>query len=107
MPSTLNGTNLCVQEFWDVLLLYYVQSSGDLPSHCDGCGTAFSIWHALECKTGGLIILQHNKITKELCDLASKVLMAPSAILNKLMMVHPRGIASEDTNNAEDPKSPI
>jgi hypothetical protein len=79
MPSTLNGTKLSAQEFRDTLLLRHERTPGDLPSHCDGCGAKFDVRHALECKVGGLIILRHNEINEELCDLASKAL-APSAI---------------------------
>jgi hypothetical protein len=60
MLSTLNDTELTSQEFWDALLL------------C--CGTKFCVRHALECKVGGLIMLRHNEINKELCNLASKAL---------------------------------
>jgi hypothetical protein len=42
----------------------------------------FSIRHALECKTGGLLISRHNKIRDELSDLASKAL-SPSAVRNE------------------------
>jgi hypothetical protein len=57
MLSTLNGTELSPQEFWDSLHLCYVRTPGDLPTHCNGCDTKFSIRHALKCKVGGLIIM--------------------------------------------------
>jgi hypothetical protein len=57
LPSTINGTKLSAQEFQDAILLQYAWSPGDLPSQYDGCNTALSVHHALECKTGGLIIL--------------------------------------------------
>ena len=71
-PSTVNGTELSAQEFRDALLLRYARSPPDLPSHCDGCLQKFSVRHALECKTGGLVICRHNEIRDELIDLASK-----------------------------------
>ncbi len=79
MPSTLNGTELSAQEFRDALLLRHARTPGDLPSHCDGCGAKFDVRHALGCKVGGLVILRHNEINEELCDLASKALV-PSAV---------------------------
>jgi hypothetical protein len=103
MPSTLDGTELLAQEFRDTLLLRHARTPGDLPSHCDGCGTKFNVRHALECKVGGLVILQHNKINKELCDLASKAL-APSAVRVE-PMIHSRRTAGE--TKAKEPKPPV
>jgi hypothetical protein len=78
LPSTVNGTELSAAEFRDALLLRYARSPPDLPSQCDGCLQKFSIRHALECKTGGLVI----EIQDELSDLASKAL-SPSAVRNE------------------------
>jgi hypothetical protein len=103
-PSTLNGTELSVQEFGDTLLLHHVQIPGDLPSHCDGCGVKFGVRHTLECKRGGLISLQHNEINDELCNLTSKA-VAPSAV-HVEPMIHSRCTAGE-TNTAPDPKPPV
>jgi hypothetical protein len=47
---------------------------------CDGCHQKFSMWHALECKKGGLVISRFNDIRDELSDLASKALLSPSAV---------------------------
>jgi hypothetical protein len=103
MPSTLNGTELSAQEFRDALLLRHARTPGDLPSHCDGCGAKFDVRHALGCKKGGLVILRHNEINEELCDLASKALV-PSAVRVEPMIQTRR--AAEGTT-APDPKSPV
>jgi hypothetical protein len=79
LPSTLNGTEISATEFRDALLLRYARYPPDLPSHCDGCLQKFSVRHALECKTGNLVISRHNKIRDELSDLASKAL-SPSSV---------------------------
>jgi hypothetical protein len=78
MPSTLNGTELLAQEFRDALL-------------------------PRQCKVGGLVILRHDKISEELCDLASKAL-APSAICVE-PMIHSRRTAEE--TKAKEPKPPV
>jgi hypothetical protein len=105
MPSTLNGTELLAQEFRDALLLCHVRIPGDLPLHCDGCGDKFDVRHALECKVGGLVILRHNEINEELlCDLASKALLAPSAVRVE-PMIHSRRTAEE--TKAKEPKPPV
>jgi hypothetical protein len=103
MPSTLNGTELLAQEFRDALLPRHARTPGDLPSHCDGCGAKSDVRHALECKVGGLVILRHDKISEELCDLASKAL-APSAICVE-PMIHSRRTAEE--TKAKEPKPPV
>jgi hypothetical protein len=103
MPSTLNGTERSAQEFRDALLLRHARIPGDLPSHCDGYGAKFDVCHALECKVGGLVILQHNEINEELCDLVSKVL-APSAVRVE-PMIHSRRTAEE--TKAKEPKPPV
>ena len=48
LSSTFNDTELGVQEWRDSLFVGYGIEPPDLPSHCDGCGAAFSICHALE-----------------------------------------------------------
>jgi hypothetical protein len=52
---------------------------------------------------GGLIILRHNELNEELCDLASKALV-PSAVRVEPMILTRR--AAEGTT-ALDPKSPV
>jgi hypothetical protein len=52
---------------------------------------------------GGLVILRHNEINEELCDLASKAL-APSAVRVK-RMIHSRRTAEE--TKAKVPKPPV
>ena len=78
-PSTVNGTELSAQEFRDSLLLRYARTPADLPTHCDGCAQKFSVRHALECKSGGLVISRHNEIRDKLVDLASRA-FTPSAV---------------------------
>jgi hypothetical protein len=47
---TLIGTELLAQEFRDALLLCHARTPGDLPLHCDGCGTKFDMHHTLSAK---------------------------------------------------------
>ena len=80
IPSTVNGTELSAQEFRDNLCMRYARSPGDLPKHCDGCiskhreHNPFTMRHALQCKTGGLITVRHDEIAGELMDWAAKAL---------------------------------
>ena len=72
ISSTINGTELGLQELIDYIFLCYGIDPPDLPSHCDDCGLAFSICHALDCKKGGLITTRHNKIRDGVADLSGK-----------------------------------
>jgi hypothetical protein len=102
MPSTLNGTELSAQEFRDALLLRHARTPGDLPSICDGCGAKFDVRHALGCKKGGLVILRHNEINEELCDLASKALV-PSAVRVEPMIQTKRTAEGSSSPEAKPP----
>ena len=41
-----------------------------MPPTCDGCGAAFILSHALDCRKGGLVVRRHNEIHDALGDLA-------------------------------------
>jgi hypothetical protein len=71
-PSTINGTDLWAQEFHDALSIQYGEAPPDLRASCDGCGTPFTLQHALRCKCGGLVIFRHNEIKDELVHMSAK-----------------------------------
>ena len=81
LPSTINGTELESQEWMDSLFLCYKIEPPDLADHCDGCGAAFNICHALDCNKEGLIISCHNDLHDGIADLASKV-VTPTHVCN-------------------------
>jgi hypothetical protein len=101
LPSTVNGMELSAPEFRDAFLLRYARCPPDLPSHCDGCLQKFSVWHALECKTGGLVIFRHNEIRDELSDLATKAL-SPSAVRDEPLIHHSHSSKSESVGVTKD-----
>jgi len=101
MPSIVNGTELSRQEWRDSLLLRYSLSPLDLPSKCDGCGGEFSINHAHSCKHGGLVILRHDEIKRELIDLSSMALR-PTAVRDEpLITPVPNQQTSQRTMNQQ------
>ena len=79
LPSTTNENKLGAQECRDSLFLRYGINPPDLPEHCDGCGAAFDICHALGCKKGGLIMARHNGLRDGVTELASKA-FAPTHV---------------------------
>ena len=64
IPATLNGTRLSCEEFRDNLRLRYEMTPENLQERCDGCGSKFSVGHALDCKCGGLVMVRHNDVTR-------------------------------------------
>ena len=60
-PSFDHGTVLHKGEFVDACYIRYGWTLLDLPVTC-ACGTASSVQHALDCKLGGLRIIQHNEV---------------------------------------------
>ena len=44
-----------------------------VPECCDGCGSAFDLTHALDCRKGGLVIQRHNEIRDAIADVSSMV----------------------------------
>ena len=68
----MNETELGDQEWCDDILLWYVLDPPDLPKYCDGCNDKFTIFHALNCKRGGLVVVRHNNIQDRVIELAFK-----------------------------------
>ena len=65
--------DLTAQEFRDDLALHYRKPLLNVPSNCNGCGSPFSLDHALICRKGGLIIQWHNEVRDAVGDLAALV----------------------------------
>ena len=78
-PSTVNGTELGVQDWRESLFPYYGIEPPGLPSHCDGFGAAFTICQALDFKKGGLITANHNEIHYGVADLVGKAFTSAHA----------------------------
>ena len=73
LPMSQNHFDLTAQEFCDALALRYQKPLLNVPSNCDGCGSPFSLDHALICRKGGLIIQRHNEVRDAVGDLAALV----------------------------------
>ena len=72
LSSTINGTDFGAQEWRYSLLLRYGIDPCDLSEHYYGCGAAFLILHALDCKKGGLLPVRHNELCDGVADLDGK-----------------------------------
>jgi hypothetical protein len=71
IPNEDNQFMLSPHEFRDSIALRYAKSPVGLQGHCDGCGKAFSVSHALDCKNGGLVYGRHNESQDLNIDLLS------------------------------------
>ena len=65
--------DLAPSQFRDGLAIRYQRQPSCIPIKCDGCSANFTLQHALDCKTGGLVIQQHNEVRDCLGDMAAQV----------------------------------
>jgi hypothetical protein len=64
-PDPLNGNSLSVEEFCDNLRLRYNLLPLNMLQLCNGCGAPMTVKHALCCKVGGLVHIQHGNVADE------------------------------------------
>ena len=55
LPISLHHFDLSAAEFRDSLTIRYHRPLIKAPANCDGCGEAFSLTHALDCRKGRLV----------------------------------------------------
>ena len=101
LPSTVAGTDLSAQEFRDALCMRYGRTPKDLPTHCDGCGSKFTMQHALQCKKGGLVIYRHDEVKNELAHLIMTA-MSDSAIRDEPLIISGRSAKSPKAENTKE-----
>src|SRR3954469_12795441 len=70
-PSFDHGTVLHKGEFVDACYIRYGWTLLNLPTKC-ACGAAFDVQHALDCKLGGLRIIQHNEVRDTIAQCISR-----------------------------------
>ncbi|CEM26585.1 unnamed protein product [Vitrella brassicaformis CCMP3155] len=68
MPSCSDQTDLSGDAFRDGLAVLYGYRPSNLPSSCPGCGSAFTLTHALDCPKGGLVIQRQNELRDVIGD---------------------------------------
>ena len=73
LPLRHDQFDLSAQEFQDALALCYRKPLLGLPANCDGCGSSFTIEHALDCRFVGLVTRRHNEVWDAIGNLASLV----------------------------------
>ena len=79
MPSRRYNTLLSQEEFQDNARLRFGLRPLNLCDRCDGCGNAFSVEHALNCKKGGLVCCRHNDVRDEAAAICAHAL-SPSCV---------------------------
>ena len=99
--STVNGTELGAHEWCDSLFLKYGLDPPDLPTHCYGCQSKFSISHALDCKKGSLVTACQNELRYSVADLAGKS-FTPSHMRNDPLIYSGRSVKRTKATPAGD-----
>ena len=104
MPDTINNTALTKEEFRDSLRIRYGLKPLHLPATCDGCHQDFSVGHALQCKTGGLIGQRHNDVAAEWHDLCANALTEGAVTDEPLIPDYPQGNPPANARARERPR---
>ena len=73
VPAAKSHFDLSAQEFRDALAIRYKKPLLRIPVSCDGCGSPFSLSHALLCRKGGLVIQRHNEVRDVVVDISAMV----------------------------------
>ena len=71
-PQPSIGRSYGAQEWRDFLFLSYGINPTDFMYHCDVCGAAFSICHALDSKNSVFVTAYHNELRDGVVDLSGK-----------------------------------
>ena len=78
------------QEFLDNARIRLNLKVLNLPQHCNGCGTGFSVEHALSCKKGGLVSIRHDDVRYEAGALA-ELALPKNRVSCKPFIIHSAG----------------
>ena len=98
-PYTVNGVELCAQEWWYDLFLRYGLDSPDLPHYCDSCNATFSICHVLYYKQDGLVVAHHNELHDGVADLSGKF-YAPTRVRDDTLISAGCAVKRQKSNPA-------
>ena len=73
LPVARFQFDLSPQEFRDGLAIRCHRPLLIVPDVCDGCGSAFELSHALDCRKGGLVIQRHSEVRDAFGNLSTLV----------------------------------
>ena len=85
IPHVLNGMVLSADEFQENLCLWLGLRPLNLPAHCDGSYSCFTVSHALSCPKAGLTLHCHNNVAGEWHQLCAEALK-PSTVTDGLQI---------------------
>ena len=106
MPLFDHGTVLHKRDFVDAVYIRYGWALLDLPTTC-GCGTAMDVQHALNCKYGGLRIIQHNEVRDTIAQCMEEAGCSAVGIEPELMPLDGEEFEYKSANKQEEARSDI
>ena len=97
LPDRVYNTCLTAEEWRDNARIRYGLRPTDLCSHCDGCGSGFTVEHGLSCKKGGLVGIRHDDVRDEAGALAAMALTS-SKVTYEPKIFYSRNLKTSQSN---------
>ena len=105
-PLFDHGTVLHKRDFVDAVCIRYGWLLRDLPTSCM-CGEAMDVQHALNCKYGGLRIIQHNEVRDTIAQCMEEAGCSAVGIEPELMPLEGEEFEYKTANKQDEARSDI
>ena len=106
MPLYSHNTILHKGDFIDAIYILYGWDLLNIPLECK-CHAKFNLQHALDCKLGGLRVIQHNEIRDTMADFMREAGFTPVEIEPNLQPLSGEAFIYKTANKDEESRSDI
>ena len=105
-PSFDHGAVFHKGDLADACYLRYGWTLPNLPTTC-ACGTAFNVQHALDCRLGGLRIIQHNEVRDTIAQCMREAGHTAVEVEPQLQPLEAETFEYKSANNQDEARSDI